>query len=125
MSRKSEDRRNIYRRGRIWWARLTINGTERRRSLRTDDEAVALRRAKEGREREIAHAHFGDHRVTDQEAVTAWGEHIASNVGPNTAKRYAVSLGQLEPILRPLFLDEIDGRLVAEIVRQRRGAGVS
>jgi len=44
-------------------------------------------------------------------------------VGPNTARRYAVSLRQLEPHLRSLHVDEIDSAKIAEIVGVRRDAG--
>jgi site-specific recombinase XerC len=46
-------------------------------------------------------------------------------VAPSTAARYAVSLGQLQPFLDGLFLDEIDGARVAEIIRQRRAHKVT
>ena len=49
----------------------------------------------------------------------------AAEVGPATAKRYAVSLKQLEPYLRGKFLDEVDKALVGTIVDNRRAAGVS
>jgi integrase/recombinase XerD len=57
--------------------------------------------------------------------VLAWGEHIAASVKPSTAKRYAVSLKQLEPFLLGLYLDEIEQGVVSEIVRQRRAKGAT
>jgi hypothetical protein len=38
--------KNLYRRGAIWWGRVTIAGTEHRRSLRTRDRIEAGRRLK-------------------------------------------------------------------------------
>jgi integrase/recombinase XerD len=48
------------------------------------------------------------------------GFHI--KVAKSTVARYAVSLGQLDPFLAGKFLDEIDGRLIADIIRGRQGA---
>jgi integrase/recombinase XerD len=57
--------------------------------------------------------------------MEAWSEHIARNVAPKTAARYAVSLAQLEADLDGLYLDEIDGALVGEIVDRRLAAKVT
>jgi hypothetical protein len=46
-------------------------------------------------------------------------------VGVAIAKRYAVSLGQLEPLLVGKHLDEIDRKLFAEIEQARRVEGVT
>lgn len=50
---------------------------------------------------------------------------IPRNTSPQTVKRYGVSLGQLRPFLEGKKLSEIDGRLVAEIIRAREARGVS
>ncbi len=122
-----EDRKaaNIYRRGDIWWARFQVDGREFRGSLSTGNEKVARKRARAWRQREIGVARFGEDRKTYIETFTAWTPHIASQVGENTAKRYAVSLGQLEPWLKTLYIDEIDKETVSTIVRERRTQGVT
>lgn len=51
--------------------------------------------------------------------MDAWEPWILRSVSPRTAVRYGVSLGQLQPILEGLFLDEINGALVARIIRER------
>jgi len=107
-------------RGGVLWGRIKVAGRLIRWSLRTDDPALAVSRVKERRQREIAHAHYGDARRTFGDAVAAWGGHIATHVAPSTARRYAVSLGQLEPFLRGAYLDEINTALVGEIVKSRR-----
>jgi integrase/recombinase XerD len=116
---------NTYWRDGRLWGRITVKGREIRFSLRTDDAEVAASRVKARREREVAAAHFGDQRPTWEDGVLAWGEHIAASVKPSTAKRYAVSLKQLEPFLLGLYLDEIDKGVVSEIVRQRRAKGAT
>lgn len=116
---------NTFRRGRIWWARFQVNGKEFRGSLSTSHGPTARKRAREWRDREIGAARFGEDRKTYQEAFTAWSGHIVTQVGARTADRYACSLAQLEGILMPLFVDEIDKATVSEIVRTRRETGVT
>lgn len=77
------------------------------------------------RDEELGRAHFGEHRHTYAEAFAAWTVDVAGQIAASTAKRYGVSLRQLEPWLKPRYLDEVDGTLIAEIVRGRRKAGAS
>ena len=116
---------HAFLRGETWWARFRVNGKEFRGSLSTRDAATGRRRAKEWYDREIGIAKFGEDRKTYIDVFTAWSVHILDQVGPETRKRYAVSLGQLEPFLKPVFFDEIDRALVGTIVRARRKDGVS
>lgn len=115
---------NTFKRGNIWWARFQVAGREFRGSLSTSHGPTARKRAREWREREIGAARFGEGRKTYMDAFAAWSIHIADQVGATTAERYAVSLGQLEPNLKPLYIDEIDKQVVADIVRDRRAKGV-
>jgi hypothetical protein len=119
---EEDDRKatNVYKRGGIWWARFQVAGREFRGSLSTSHEKVARKRARAWRGREIGAAKFGEDRKTYIEAFTLWTPHIADQVGATTAERYAVSLGQLEPWLKPLYVDEIDKETVSTIVRERR-----
>ena len=57
--------------------------------------------------------------------LTAWGVQLERSVGPKTATRYLVSLKQLAAGLEGRALSDIDGRLVAEIIRERQRAGVT
>jgi integrase/recombinase XerD len=109
-----------YWRGATLWGRVQVAGREIRFSLRTDDVEVAIGRLEARRQREVAAAHYGDQRVTWEDAVLAWGDHIVTQASPSTVQRYAVSLKQLEPYLLGMYLDEIDRGTVAEIVRKRR-----
>jgi integrase/recombinase XerD len=116
---------NVYDRGGIKWARFQVAGREFRGSLSTSNAKVARKRAREWRRREIGKARFGEDRKTYMEAFTLWTPHIADQVAPKTAERYAVSLGQLEEWLKPLYVDEIDKETVSTIVRERRAKGVT
>lgn len=104
----------------IQWARFQVDGKEFRGSLSTRDAAVGRRRAKEWYEREVGIAKFGEDRKSYVEVFAAWSLHIIDQVGEKTRKRYAVSLKQLEPWLKPRFFDEIDRELIGIIVRERR-----
>lgn len=125
MAKRAKSPPGTYWRGNVLWGRVQVAGREIRFSLRTDDAEVAVGRLEARRQREVAAAHYGDARVTWEDAVLAWGDHIATQAGPRTVQRYAVSLGQMEPYLLGMYLDEIDRSTVAEIVRKRRAKGVS
>jgi integrase/recombinase XerD len=107
------------------WGRIQAGGRDVRWSLQTDDPEIARARRRQERDRQIAIAKFGDDRKTFAVVMEAWSEHIARNVAPKTAARYAVSLAQLEADLDGLYLDEIDGALIGEIVDRRLAAKVT
>jgi integrase/recombinase XerD len=56
---------------------------------------------------------------------TAWDAQLERTVGPKTAQRYLISLKQLAKWLDGRDLVEVDGRLVAEIIRERQRKGVT
>jgi integrase/recombinase XerD len=109
----------------VLWARIKLGGEDRRFSLRTDNVALARRRVREERERIIGERHFGEIRHAYRKVFVDWGEHIVTEVGAGTAKRYGSSLAQLEPDLKTLFIDEIDKAKVQAIVKRRRAAGAT
>ena len=60
------------------------------------------------------------------EALEGWETWIQRcRKSPKTVQRYACSLDQLRPFLEGKRLSEIDGRLIAEIIRARTADGVS
>lgn len=121
--RKGSGMSNIYKRGAVWWCRFTVSGQEHRESLRTGDRAVALRRAGEIKARLTAAAHFGEHRTEYMDAAVAWASHLQHHVSQSTADRYLCSFRQIDATLRTLFVDEIDARVVRDIIAARRQAG--
>lgn len=125
MPSKRKAPRGCYWRSGTLWGRISVNGREIRWSLRTDDAEVALSRVRAKKEREVAAAHYGDQRLEWEDVVLAWGDHITAQAGPNTVRRYATSLRQLEPFLKGCYLDEINKSVVSEIVRKRRAARVT
>jgi integrase/recombinase XerD len=113
-----------YWRGNTLWGRTFIKGRECRWSLQTSDPKIAAKRRAAGKERAIADLH-GDGSRSFAEVVDAWSLWIVKQVSPKTTKRYACSLDQLEPYLNGRSLSAIDGRLVAEIIRERSASGIT
>jgi integrase/recombinase XerD len=120
LSKKRNAPTGCYWRNGVLWGRAKIKGVERRWSLHTDNPKIAGERRKAGKDKLAAVAHHGDARFSFAEVVAGWSSWIERQVGPRTAQRYATSLGVLAPFLDGKFLDEIDGRLVAEIIRTRQ-----
>ena len=117
--------RNLYQRGGIWWLRASVDGVERRESLRTRDVKTA-RRIRDARIEAFTAAAFrGEKRVSWKEAVAAWAEHEAVQIAPSTARRYAVSLLQCEPFLELFAVDEIDGKSISALIAGRRKLGAT
>jgi integrase/recombinase XerD len=57
--------------------------------------------------------------------MAAWGQGLADRVARTTATRYLSSLAQLEPFLAGKALANINGELIAEIVKVRRAGGAT
>jgi integrase/recombinase XerD len=120
LSKKRNAPAGCYWRNGVLWGRAKIKGVERRWSLHTNDPKIARERRKAGKDKLVAVAHHGDARFSFAEVVAAWSPWIEKQVRPRTAQRYATSLGVLAPFLDGKFLNEVDGRLVAEIIRTRQ-----
>ena len=120
MPKKRTAPAGCYWRNGVLWGRAKVKGVERRWSLHTDDPKIARERRKAGKDRLVAVAHHGDARFSFAEVMAAWSPWIEKQVGPRTAARYACSLEVLTPLLNGKYLDEVDGRLVSEIIRTRQ-----
>lgn len=114
-------------RGDQLYGRKRIRGRLHRWTLRTSDVEVARERVKADIEKLNRAAFYAsEQHARYDDVVASWAElHITHEVGPTTARRYAVSLRQLEPMLRGLYLDQVDAEKVKQIVELRRAAGVS
>jgi integrase/recombinase XerD len=119
--------RGLYRRNGIFWARFKVRGHEYRQSLRTRSEAVAERRLKTLRQQIEDRAYYGAaEAVSWKSAVVSWAQAWkALGIKPGTGRRYLTSLGQLRPWLDEKDVQQIDGALMKEIVRDRRRDGTS
>lgn len=125
-SRRRKAPKNCEWRGDSLYGRIRVKGKLHRWTLRTGDVELARVRVAEDIARLKASAHYGDSRVKYEDIAASWAErHIMHEVGETTARRYAVSLKQLEPHLLNCFLDQVDKGKIDEIVTARRAAGVS
>lgn len=122
---KSPDDQGLYLRGGIYWARVTLAGTEHRRSLSTRDRATARLRAQAWRTKLIDEKRFGLVTYRWQDAVIEWQRHIGAAVKPGTLKRYALSLRLVVPYLVDKTLAEIDRKAIAHLVAERRARGIT
>lgn len=113
---------NLYRRNGVWWARVQVDGADRRCSLRTRDKLEARRKL--AAVLATTRQQRGD-RVSWKVAVTRWSADAGGGVKPNVLKRYKVSLRAVRDVLDPLLLDEISRRTMAEIATRRRKMGAS
>jgi integrase/recombinase XerD len=120
LSKKRNAPAGCYWRNGVLHGRAKVKGIERRWSLHTDDPKIARERRKAGKDKLAAVAHHGDARFTFAEVVTAWSPWVLKQVGPRTAHRYATSLGILAPYVDGKYLDEVNGKLAAEIIRGRQ-----
>jgi integrase/recombinase XerD len=123
--KRNKRERNLYQRNGAWHLRAIINGVEVRESLHTRD----VKTAKEHRDRRLeelnrAH-HHGQHRITWHDACVAWAEHIAGQIAPSTAKRYAVSLQQCDSVLGGYDVAAIDGGALNALIAARRSTGAT
>lgn len=124
MPAKRQAPAGCYWRGDTLWGRAKVNGRDIRWSLQTDNPKVAAERRKAGKDRVIADKH-GDAKRDFIEVLELWSDWIAAQVGRKTVTRYACSLAQLMPWLDGKQLLDIDGRLIADIIRARTAQGVT
>lgn len=114
--------RNLYLRGDTWWGRVKVAGREYRGSLRTTDAREAARRLKGWRTRLEREAVGSPDSPTWKEAVVKWAaEVLPRSVKPSVAKRYLVSMRQLEQTFGALRVDQINSARIAEYISRRSG----
>jgi len=117
--------KNLVLRGDTYYLRTYIRGKLIQRSLRTSDVKVA-RRERDKKLKEAADwAWRGDRVVTWDDAVDEWVDHEGKHLPANTAKRYHVSLKQVNPFLSKLNIAAINGMIIGDIAKERRKAGAS
>lgn len=114
---------NPYRRGKskIYWGRV---GDERR-SLRTEDRAIAKARLKQWRNERNARAWGDKPRRTFVEAAEKFACEHMTTLSLGGAKRYGVSLKRLALHFGPMMLDQITKVTLNDFEVVRRTEGVS
>lgn len=125
MAERPKAPKYTYWRSGTLWARFTVGGCEHRESLRTSEVATARSRVADMRKKAIGAAVYGEDRKTWMQAYVEWSDYIAKEVSATTAKRYNVSINQIEGPIKGLFVDEITKAHVLSIVKGRRAAKVT
>lgn len=117
---------NIYKRGRLYWARFKVAGQEYRGSLRTAVLAEAERRLKVWRKEVEEEVRFGIAPPQSWSAtVLSWNTHGTRDISAKTHTRYLVSLKQVRPWLDGLDLRKINAAKLRELIKARRQLGVT
>lgn len=117
--------KNLIRRGDTYWIRAYVKGKLIQRSLRTSDVKVARSQRDKMLKEASDWAWRGDRVVTWLDAVTEWIDHEGKHLPANTAKRYSVSLKQVEPYLAKLNIAAINGKVIGDYAKARRKEGVT
>jgi integrase len=116
---------NLYKRGKVWWARITVAGREYRGSLQTASRTEALKALPAFRKRYGRSRHSGA-RLTWKEAVVHYVSAVMPTaVSANTGKRYKVSLNAIEAHLERYHADEIGPMQLSDMIAARRIEGAS
>ncbi len=115
----------IYKRGKVYHARVQRKGVEYRNSLETTDFGTAKRRFKEWLER-LEAASWGERpRISFTEAVRQFILQHCINLKPKSRERYGTSLKQLSDTFEGKYIDEINRKLLGEFESSRRSAGAA
>jgi integrase/recombinase XerD len=128
MAKKRKAPKGCYWVGDVLYGRTRIKGKLERIALGTDNPAVAVGRRKAWHESLIAGRVWGDDEKTFPQVVEVWeASYIAGDrsAGPNTVKRYKVSLGQIMPIIGDRPVKAVDAKLIREVVDARRAGGAT
>jgi integrase/recombinase XerD len=118
---------NLFRRGKTWYARYVVAGELQRISLRTGD----IRKAKErltGIRAKAQNEAFGvQSGTTWNDAVIAYSQGVleSGSVKESTAKRYRVSLWQLDPHFNGKTLAKVTASEISNYVDIRQQAGAT
>jgi integrase/recombinase XerD len=125
MSKRKAPAGTYWRDG-ILWGRVRLTGKPPfQQSLGTDDPKTAARRIAAIKAELIGRVKHGEARYAFSEATAAWGASLTDRVSAKTASRYLCSLGQIEPYLSDKFIDQINGALIADIIKGRRADGLA
>ncbi len=98
----------LRKRGQVWYGRVTHNGRQFERCLKTGSKAVARERLADHIAKLKLNKWGEEYRPTFDEAVTKFAEEHFRVIRPSSARRYQASLMQLIDHFGGRYLDEID-----------------
>jgi len=117
----------LYRRGRIWWARRTVDGVKEYKSLQTDDRKVAEAKLRRDELAEVDPRHHAAHSTSLSDALDAVVK-LRREQGRSAAtlSMYDQKKGHLNRILGgTTALSKIDAAALDGYVSQRREEGAA
>lgn len=114
---------SVYRRGATYWVRFRVNGVHVRRSARTAKKAEAMAYLHRLVAEYTARARDGLPRHTYDEAAERFLRE--ASIRSTTHASYTTSDRSCSTVLAGKYLDEIDRRLLGELVAARKAKGVS
>lgn len=120
----SEENKLLYQRGEIWWLQVWIEGRKIRESLETNEVAVARQR----RDKRVAELRVtGGVKLGWDEVSAEWAKWFVSKRfrSPDTYQRYLDSLLQVRPFIHKYDVDKVDGKVIVNLINQRRKMGVT
>lgn len=124
----SKNRPNLYQRNGIWYGRFSINGHLQRVSLKTGELRLARRKLIEVRAEAEAAARAGMLRHHSwQHVVALYARSVldTGSVRDSTAKRYRVSLRQIDPYFGSLAAEQIDNAQLTRFIMARQADGAT
>ena len=115
----------LYKRGKIWWGRVTVKGERKAVSLETTHQTVARTRLAKWLERKEAE-HWGEKpRRTVDEALERFAKDHFPTLKAKSATRYLVSIEHLIDHFEGAHLDEIGSAKLVAFEQARLAAGVT
>jgi integrase/recombinase XerD len=123
--RRSAPSGTVWKRGLLWGRMRRAGRPAIIRPLHTDDPKVAARRWEAIKAEITGRLKHGEARYSFNDAMSMWAESLTQHVEPITAERYLCSLGQIKLFLHDKYIDQINGPLIAEIIKDRRASGRS
>ena len=113
----------VYKRGTTWWVRFQAGGITVRRSAKTSRKAEAQAYLQRLLDEAASKARGDTPRHRFGEAVERY--FVETSIKPKTRHCYGSSSRALQPSFGPLYLDEIDRRVIADFVGARKRTGVT
>lgn len=121
----SKNPKNLRRRGKIWWYRITYKGQTFEGSLETEHLATAKEHVARKREELIATKWGRKPKRSFNEAAEKFGEEHFPILKPKSAQRYIVSIANLLRTFDRMLLDDISSAKLMEFEQARRAEGVT
>ncbi len=121
----SKNPKNLRRRGKIWWYRITHQGQTFEGSLDTEHLATAREHAARKREELVATKWGREPKHTFNEAAEKFGEDHFPILKPKSARRYFVSISNLIRTFDRMLLEDITSARLMEFEQARRADGVT